>query len=400
MPRDKHIKISELIPDDKNFNKGSQFGNSLIEKSFTKFGAGRSILLDKNNRIIAGNKSVENAAAIGMEDVQIVESDGKRIIAVKRTDIDLDSPEGREMALADNASAKANIIFDAELVEAELGEAVCEEWGVESSVKLEAKEDDFDVPEAGIETDIVLGDLFEIGEHRLLCGDSTDSDQVAKLMNGEKADMVFTDPPYGINVVQGSKVGGDKGFGSVGGEKIVKAKKYSEIIGDDTTDTAKEFYQTCISLGMENFIIWGGNYFTDFLSPSMCWIVWDKQNTGNFADVELAWTSFDKGAKLYKWQWNGMIRQGDKTIEGKTRVHPTQKPVGLFGDIFNDFDFKICFDGFLGSGSTMVASHRLKRKCYGMELDPKYCQVIIDRMQKLDPTIEIKKNGQPYAKAE
>jgi len=400
MPRDKHIKISELIPDDKNFNKGSQFGNSLIEKSFTKFGAGRSILLDKNNRIIAGNKSVENAAAIGMEDVQIIESDGKRIIAVKRTDIDLDSPEGREMALADNASAKANIIFDAELVEAELGEAVCEEWGVESSVKLEAKEDDFDVPEAGIETDIVLGDLFEIGEHRLLCGDSTDSDQVAKLMNGEKADMVFTDPPYGINVVQGSKVGGDKGFGSVGGEKIVKAKKYSEIIGDDTTDTAKEFYQTCISLGMENFIIWGGNYFTDFLSPSMCWIVWDKQNTGNFADVELAWTSFDKGAKLYKWQWNGMIRQGDKTIEGKTRVHPTQKPVGLFGDIFNDFDFKICFDGFLGSGSTMVASHRLKRKCYGMELDPKYCQVIIDRMQKLDPTIEIKKNGQPYAKAE
>jgi hypothetical protein len=129
MAKGKSLKISELVPDDKNFNKGSEFGNSLIEKSFRKFGAGRSILLDKNNRIIAGNKSVENAAAIGMEDVQIVESDGKRIIAVKRMDIDLDSPEGREMALADNATAKANIIFDAELVEAELGEAVCEEWG-------------------------------------------------------------------------------------------------------------------------------------------------------------------------------------------------------------------------------------------------------------------------------
>jgi len=137
MAKDKHIKISELIPDDKNFNKGSQFGNSLIEKSLTKFGAGRSILLDKNNRIIAGNKSVENASAIGMEDVQIVESDGKRIIAVKRTDIDLDSPEGREMALADNASAKANIVFDAELVEAELGEAVCEEWGIDTGIKNE-----------------------------------------------------------------------------------------------------------------------------------------------------------------------------------------------------------------------------------------------------------------------
>jgi DNA modification methylase len=215
-------------------------------------------------------------------------------------------------------------------------------------------------------------------------------------MDGNKADMVFTDPPYGISVVQGKKVGGDKSFGTVGGGKIVKSKTYSEIIGDDTTDTAREFYDTCISLGMENFIIWGGNYFTDFLPPSMCWIVWDKENTGNFADVELAWTSFDKAAKLYKWQWNGMIRKGDKNIEGKTRVHPTQKPVGLFGDIFNDFEFKICFDGFLGSGSTMVASHQFKRKCYGMELDPKYCQVIIDRMLKLDPTLVIKRNGQIY----
>lgn len=128
-------KISDLIADDKNFNKGSEFGNSLIEKSFRKFGAGRSILIDKNNRIIAGNKSVENAIAIGMEDVQIVESDGTKIIAVKRTDIDLDSAEGREMALADNASAKANIVFDAEVIEAEVGEAICIEWGMPQSTK-------------------------------------------------------------------------------------------------------------------------------------------------------------------------------------------------------------------------------------------------------------------------
>jgi len=147
MAKGKSLKISELVPDDKNFNKGSEFGNSLIEKSFRKFGAGRSILLDKNNRIIAGNKSVENASAIGMEDVQIVESDGKRIIAVKRMDIDLDSPEGREMALADNATAKANIIFDAELVEAELGEAVCEEWGVDTGIKNEGFGEDFSLPD-------------------------------------------------------------------------------------------------------------------------------------------------------------------------------------------------------------------------------------------------------------
>jgi hypothetical protein len=128
-----NIKATSLIADDKNFNKGSEVGAEMIRKSFEKFGAGRSILLDKNNRIIAGNKSVEYS---GIEDVLIVESDGTQLIAVKRTDIDLDSPQGREMALADNASAKANIVFDAELIEAELGEAVCEEWGIDVGTKL------------------------------------------------------------------------------------------------------------------------------------------------------------------------------------------------------------------------------------------------------------------------
>jgi len=124
--------VTSLIADDKNFNKGSENGAEMIRKSFQKFGAGRSILLDKNNRIIAGNKSVEFS---GLQDVMIVESDGTQLIAVKRTDIDLDSPQGREMALADNASAKANIVFDAELVEAELGEAVCVEWGMPQSTR-------------------------------------------------------------------------------------------------------------------------------------------------------------------------------------------------------------------------------------------------------------------------
>ncbi|TWW09538.1 hypothetical protein E3A20_13350 [Planctomyces bekefii] len=139
----KKTTIKDLIPDDKNFNKGSEFGNALIEKSFRKFGAGRSILIDKNNRVIAGNKSLENFSSIGLEDVQIVESDGKKLIAVRRNDIDLDSPEGREMALADNASAKANIVFDAELIEAEVGEAVCVEWGIQKNNFSDINLDDF-----------------------------------------------------------------------------------------------------------------------------------------------------------------------------------------------------------------------------------------------------------------
>ena len=123
-------QVTDLIPDDKNFNKGSEYGESLIEKSFSKFGAGRSVLLDKNNRLIAGNKSTQKFVEGGGKKVLIVETDGNTLVAVKRNDIDLDTPQGREMALADNAAAKANIVFDAELIEAEVGKAVCEEWGV------------------------------------------------------------------------------------------------------------------------------------------------------------------------------------------------------------------------------------------------------------------------------
>ena len=336
----------------------------------------RPIVVDSDNIVLGGNMRLKACIEAGLKEVPI-------IVASELTD-----EQQKEFIIKDNVGFGE---WDWEQLANEWEIEQLSDWGLDLPIEMEdteieAVEDNYQEPDT-IETDIVIGDLFEIGEHRLLCGDSTDSDAVAKLMNGNKIDLVFTDPPYGINVVQGD---------SVGGGKLAKVNSYSKIIGDETTDTAKEFYQTCISLGMQNFIIWGGNYFTDFLAPSMCWIVWDKENTGNFADVELAWTSFDKAAKLYKWQWNGMIRKGDKSIEGTTRVHPTQKPVGMFGEIFNDFDFNICFDGFLGSGSTMVASHQLKRKCYGMELDPKYCQVIIDRMIKLDPDLKITRNGQPY----
>jgi 16S rRNA G966 N2-methylase RsmD len=378
------VKTKDIIPNTENprIIKDDKF-KKLVQsiKDFPEMLEIRPIVVNNEMMILGGNMRLKAIHEIGLKEVPIIKAET------------LTEQQQREFLIKDNVGFGE---WDWDALANDWDPSELNEWGLDvpnmDLTELEAEDDNFEEPET-IETDIVLGDLFEIGEHRLLCGDSTDSDAVAKLMDGQKADMVFTDPPYGIKVVQGKKVGGDKGFGSVGGNKVVKAKEYSEIIGDDTTDTAREFYNTCISLGMENFIIWGGNYFTDFLAPSMCWIVWDKENTGNFADVELAWTSFDKGAKLYKWQWNGMIRKGDKNIEGKTRVHPTQKPVGLFGDIFNDFQFKICFDGFLGSGTTMVASHQLKRKCYGMELDPKYCQVIIDRMKKLDPTLKIKKNG-------
>ena len=400
-----NIKSTELIADDKNFNKGSENGAEMIRKSFEKFGAGRSILLDKNNRIIAGNKSVEFS---GIDDVLIVESDGTQLIAVKRTDIDLDSPQGREMALADNASAKANIVFDAELIEAELGEAVCVEWGIDVTKKLEAVEDDFEVPADGIETDIVLGDLFEIGEHRLLCGDSTDSDAVARLMNGQKADMVFTDPPYGMKL--NADYSGAKSSLSFFGEKGVKGgKKYDNVIGDHD-DFTPELINTIFACfnDCKEIFIWGADYFAELLPNKNdgSWVVWDKRANGNDdleadkssdkmygSTFELCWSKNKHKRDIARVKWAGIFGT-EKEFDHK-RHHPTQKPSLLPQWFFNKWgkENDLIADVFLGSGSTMVASHQLKRKCYGMELDPKYCQVIIDRMRKLDPTLIIKRNG-------
>lgn len=132
-------KLSDLIPDDKNFNKGTEFGQHLIEKSLRENGAGRSILLDKNNRIIAGNKTAENAAAIDLNDVVIVETDGTKLVAVKRTDIDLDSEQGRKMALADNATSAANLDWDEDALKAmeqEMDNFSAEEWGIKMTENI------------------------------------------------------------------------------------------------------------------------------------------------------------------------------------------------------------------------------------------------------------------------
>lgn len=237
------------------------------------------------------------------------------------------------------------------------------------------------------------GDIWKLGDHRLICGDSTDENIIKQLMNNEHAELLLTDPPYGINVVSvNKKIGSDKPFGSKGkvgyGEKgknkIVDCNEYAPIIGDNTTETAKKCYEL-LKKYTKNQIIFGGNYFTDFLKPSRCWLVWDKENTGNFADAELAWTSFETGVKLYKFMWNGLCREGSRKVEGKKRVHPTQKPVGMLADILKDFSEEndSILDCFGGSGSTLIACEQLKRRCFICELDENYCDVIIQRWENL-----------------
>lgn len=400
-----NIKSTELIADDKNFNKGSENGAEMIRKSFEKFGAGRSILLDKNNRIIAGNKSVEFS---GLEDVVIVESDGTQLIAVKRTDIDLDSPQGREMALADNASAKANIVFDAELIEAELGEAICVEWGIDVATKLEAEEDDFDVPEEGIETDIVLGDLFEIGEHRLLCGDSTDSDAVAKLMNGSKADITFTSPPYnaGDNSLGGNKNKVDNKYETYDDKKDQSDWKQfvSDVLKNCLINSENVFYNIQQLAGNKiGFIELLYEYRNQFVDE-IFWIKGHGQpaaakNVLN-SRVEhiLIYRNEDKPKRtITTGDFHGTLSnyyEGNGNSKNEfSKIHAATFPIHLPEYVITNYSQKSVLDVFLGTGTTMVAAHQLKRKCYGMELDPKYCQVIVDRMRKLDPNLTIKRNG-------
>ncbi len=389
-----NIKSTDLISDDKNFNKGSDTGAEMIRKSFQKFGAGRSILLDKNNRIIAGNKSVEYS---GIKDVLVIESDGSQLIAVKRTDIDLDSQQGREMALADNASAKANIVFDAELVEAELGEAVCEEWGIDVATKLESVEDDFDV-DSVTETDIVLGDLFEIGEHRLLCGDSTQTDTFEKLMQGELADMVITEPPY--NVAYEGKT------------KDALTIDNDSMSNDDFYKFLYDFYSaltTAVKKGGAIYVWHASSEIINFgkamvdagwlLKQQLIWV----KNTMVMGRQDYQWKH---EPCLYGWldgaahKWHSDRKQTTVIEWDKPQrngEHPTMKPIGLFAYQIGNSSKKgdIIIDAFGGSGTTMVACHEIGRKARLVEYDPKYCQVIIDRMRKLDPSLIIKRNGNP-----
>ena len=240
------------------------------------------------------------------------------------------------------------------------------------------------------------GQVWRLGRHRLLCGDATSKDDVEKLMNGNKANLMLTDPPYGVNIVNVKSGGGIGGTiaptsclrksGIIGTPGIAPPRLYEPVIGDDSTDSARDHFNVAKDY-TKNQIIFGGNYFTEFLPPHKCWIVWDKQNgqNNNFADGELAWTSFDKPLKIYQWRWAGMIRKGKRSIELKERIHPTQKPVGMLQAIIEDFteENATVLDCFAGSGSTLIACELSGRTCYTMELSESYCEKIIDRWETI-----------------
>jgi len=193
--------------------------------------------------------------------------------------------------------------------------------------------------ELGVKT----GDIWILGNHRLLCGDATKKEDVERLMDGQKADMVYTDPPYGMGAVENSGV---------------LKNKYNPIKGDHNPDLAKvafQVWQTDIS-----GIWWGANYYSSVLPDASKWLVWDKNNGGSDqTDCELAWTNI-----------KGSVRQFTQASEKVNREHPTQKPVVLHQWAFGFVEAEIVADPFLGSGSTLIACEKNNRRCFGMEIDP------------------------------
>jgi DNA modification methylase len=395
----KQVKLSDLKL---NPDNPRRIGNKEMErlvKSLQEFPdmlSIREIVVDETMTVLGGNMRL-----LALKKSGVKECTAKIVSG-------LSPAQKREFIIKDNSAFGE---WDMDLLSSSWGDLPLVEWGVDLPEDWLSSQATGEPADAEPQIDkaaelnkiwkVAPGDLWQIGSHRLLCGDSTKAEDVGRVMGGERVDMVFTDPPYGVKIVNCStkKVGGGgpTHFGKVGGEKIVDARTYPEIAGDNNTDAARLFYEACLSSGIKDFIIFGGNYFTDFLKPSPCWLVWDKENTGNFADCELAWTSFPKAAKLYKWLWNGMSRKGEHAIEGKTRVHPTQKPVGLALNIMNDFPADIYLDGFLGSGSFMVAAQNAGKRMFGIELPPTkenpetYCAVILQRMTDAFPNIEIKR---------
>lgn len=368
--------IDELIPYCNNSRTHDESQILQIASSIKEFGFTNPVLIDEDNGIIAGHGRVLAARKLGINKVPSIKLS-------HLTDI-----QKKAYIIADNKIA-LNAGWDEELLKNEIEHLIADDFDIDitgfSDEEIdnllgeeESKQgltDEDDVPEVSEDPITKPGDVWILGNHRLMCGDSTSIDDVNKLINGHCVDMVYTDPPYGVSIVNCGAI-----KGTVGGGKIVKCNKYAPIIGDDSIDIAIEAIQIIKAIGAKVEIIWGGNYFSSALGNSSCWVVWDKENTGNFADAELAWTNQKTAVRIFKHMWNGMIRASE---HGQKRVHPTQKPVALALWCFEKYgeSSKTILDLFGGSGSTLVACEKVDKISLIMELSPDYCDVIIKRWQ-------------------
>jgi site-specific DNA-methyltransferase (adenine-specific) len=420
----KLVKISEVKPNPKNprIIKDGKF-QKLIKsiQEFPDMLNKRPLIVftDVDNKyvVLGGNMRLKACKEIGLKEIPI-------IIADEWTE-----EQKNEFLIKDNVGFGE---WDWDSLANEWDAEKLTDWGLDLPVdlsvqeELEAEEDNYEMPNE-IETDIVLGDLFEIGEHRLLCGDSTQVDTWQKVMNEKLCDMVMTDPPYNIDYE-----GKTKDALTIQNDNMSNSSFYQFLydfytaLGSYTkkggawyvfhasTETVN-FSTAMINSGLllKQYLVWVKNTMVlgrqDYQwKHELCLYGWKEGAAHYFTNERTHTTVIEDTINVNKLTKDEMKKMLTEMLSDKTKStiihcdkphrsaeHPTMKPILLLAPLIQNSskENEIVADGFLGSGSTMVASHQLKRKCYGMELDPKYCQVIIERMKKLDPSLIIKKNG-------
>jgi len=392
------VAIDDLKPYPGNPKAHPETQIAKIANSLKEFGVCKNIVINADNEVLAGHGSIlayKKLGAGGVPCYRAIHMTPAQEKAFRIADNKTAESEWFPESLEAELRALQDMDFDLELTGFDLYELEAMALG-----GGEAPEDPGPQIDRAAELQekwgTALGQIWQVGRHQVMCGDALQD--LEKLMDGQKADMVFTDPPYGANIVKklGASIGGAKGhvhgpggakpfgYGRVHGpakKAIIKPGIYAPVIGDETTETAIKAAHLCLSLEIPILIFWGGNYYAEALPSSRCWLVWDKENTGTFADVELAWTNMDRPARLLRHQWSGLMKASER---GEARVHPTQKPVALaewalkFGKE-ND----VVLDLFLGSGFTMVACERLNRRGLGMELSPEYVAVTLERLSQM-----------------
>jgi 16S rRNA G966 N2-methylase RsmD len=353
--------ITSLQSDHKNARRRTDRSSELIKESLQRYGAARSIVIDEDNRILAGNGTIEGAKAAGISKVRIIETDGDEIIAVKRTGLTEEQKVG--LALADNRTADLSE-WDQEMLHQLSEEHDLTPWFNQedldellSVTNLEPEEgntDPDDVPETPEDPITKPGDLWILGNHRLLCGDSTNPQHVERLMDGKKADMVFTDPPFPNN---------------------------SKIMHEMLVGIEDAFDNACLHCDGLMLWFWDNLSFPPFKQKVTAKHVWHKTNgwqAGHFETI-YGFHQDDKRHEQLVFSANSVGGQNTRQIQGN---HPTPKPIELLEEIFNTFDFGVkILDMFGGSGSTLIACEKTSRHCRMMELDPAYVDVIVKRWE-------------------
>lgn len=399
MPKPEIRHISDLTPDPKNANKGTQRGRGLLESSLREFGAGRSILLDKHGRIIAGNKTVEVAADIGLDDVIVVPSDGHTLVAVQRTDLDLErDASAKRLAIADNRTAEVGLDWDPEILaefdadgllagmfEKDELAGILKRTG-EPREDPGAQEDKADELREKWQT--ARGQVWEVGRHRLMCGDSTSAEDVARLFRGgEVPTLTVTDPPYGVEYDPGWRQ-----EAAAAGHLAYAASRVGEVPNDERVDWT-DAWRLCPGpviycwYGMlRSGDVWDSLVRAGFEIRAEC--VWSKPHLpisrGHYhARHESCWYAVRKGEQAH---WIGDHKQTtvweiplDKNVEGG---HSTQKPVACMAIPIRNHEGGV-YDPFVGSGTTLVAAEQNGRAGFGMDISEAYVAVALERLSQM-----------------